>query len=95
MVGVPPGGFDPKDPRNVGAVPLLGAIGQQPSGGLMVSMGQPDGSTVAVPIELATLHMLVEIREHLVAIRNAVAGAAEVIDEAEGITHGTDTDAAG
>ena len=88
-----PNGFDPNDPRNVGAVPLLGAVQGQPgTGALMVQMGQPDGSTVLVPIELATLHMLVEIREHLAAMRAAIAGPIEVVAEAEQAVNDAPTD---
>lgn len=76
--------MDPNDPRANG-VPILGNGVRAGQSGLVVELMQPDGNSVVVPLEMATFHVLVEVREHLREIRVALTGES-VVDEAEAIT---------
>jgi hypothetical protein len=80
-----------EQPPNVpGGVPILGNGVKAGPSGLVVQMQQPDGNVVVVPLELASFHVLVECREFLGRIADALAGPAEVVAEAEGLTGGND-----
>lgn len=77
---------DPHDVRRFGGVPIGNHV-QPGTDRIMVQMQQPDGSMVLVPVELAILHVLAEIRTELQRARLVadMQTPAEVIAEVDRI----------